>query len=126
MKEADLKTQFQEIENRLNEAYERNDAEAISKLLSDDWMILEPTTGLLAKDKFLAAIKDGRLTHKKMKKEVLQVKWHNEIAIVIARGKNEGQYLDKVFDSEQWVTNIYRRKDGDWLCVMTQEAPVSC
>jgi ketosteroid isomerase-like protein len=122
----DLKTQFQIIENSLNEAYEKNDADEISKLLSDDWTILEPSIGLSNKEQFLKAIKDGKLTHTKMKKEVLQLKLYNDFVIVITRGKNEGHYLDKHFNAEQWVTNIYKKNNSEWICVMTQEAPVSC
>ena len=71
MTETELKSQFQIIEDNLNAAYEKNDAEEISKLLSDDWIILEPSTGLSDKEQFLQAIKDGHLTHSSMKKKVL-------------------------------------------------------
>lgn len=126
MTETDVKAQFQIIENSLNEAYEKNDTEEISQLLSDDWTILEPSIGLSSKEQFLRAIKDGKLTHTKMKKEVLQLKLYNDFVIVITRGKNEGKYLDKIFNAEQWVTNIYKKNNSQWICVMTQEAPVTC
>lgn len=126
MTETEMKFQFQKIEDKLNGAYERNDTEEISALLSDDWTILEPSTGLSGKDQFLNAIKEGNLTHSSMKKEVLQIKVYNDIAIVTTKGKNEGRYLDKPFNAEQWVTNIYKKISSGWICVMTQEAPVTC
>ena len=121
----ELKPQFLIIEDNLNAAYETYDTEEISNLLSDDWTILEPSIGLSSKKQFLKAIKDRNLTHSSMRKEVLQVKVYNDFAIVITRGKNEGHYLDKPFNEEQWVTNIYRKNNSQWICVMTQEAPVS-
>ena len=126
MTETELKSQFQMIEDNLNAAYEKNDAEEISKLLSDDWTILEPSIGLSSKEQFLTAIKDRNLTHSSMKKEVLQVKLYNDFAIVLTRGKNEGHYSDKPFNAEQWVTNIYKKNNSQWTCVMTQEVPVAC
>jgi hypothetical protein len=126
MTEAELKSQFQIIEDNLNESYEKNDTEKISKLLSDDWIILEPSTGLSDKEQFLQAIRDGRLKHSSMKKEVLQVKSYNDFTIVITRGKNKGNYLAEPFNAEQWVTNIYKKINSHWICVMTQEAPVTC
>ena len=56
MTETELRSQFQKIEDILNAEYEKNDAEEISKLLSDDWTILEPSTGLSGKEQFLKAI----------------------------------------------------------------------
>jgi hypothetical protein len=126
MTESEIKSQFQMIEDSLNEAYEKNDTEKISKLLADDWSILEPSTGLSGKEQFLQAIKDGNLAHSTMKKEIVQVKAYNNFAIVITRGKNEGYYLAKSFNSEQWVTNIYKKVNQRWICLLTQEAPVTC
>ena len=126
MKETELKTQFQIIEDNLNEAYEKNDTEEIAKLLSDDWTILEPSVGLSNKEQFLKAIKERRLVHSAMRKEIFEIKLYDDIAIVITRGKNEGRYLDRPFNPEQWITNIYKKNNTQWLCIMTQEAPVSC
>ena len=126
MTNTELKAQFQMIEDNLNEAYENNDIDRISKFLSDDWTILEPSTGISSKEQFLNSVKKGSLTHTKMKKDVFQVKVYNDFAVVVTRGKNEGCYLDKPFDSEQWVTNIYKKSGLQWTCIMTQEVPVTC
>ena len=126
MKDADLKARFQMIEDTLNDAYEKNDWKRISFLLADDWIILESSTGVSTKKQFLKAIQDGHLVHSTMKKEVLRVQLFDDVAIVVTRGKNVGTYLDKPFDSEQWVTNIYRMRGSAWICIMTQETPVSC
>lgn len=126
MTESENKIQFQIIEDNLNEAYEKNDCEDISNLLSDDWTILEPTIGLSNKGQFLKAIRDGNLVHSSMKKEILQVKIFDDVAIVVTRGRNVGRYLNKSFNGEQWVTNIYKRNNSQWICIMTQEAPVTC
>lgn len=126
MTESELWAHFQEMEDNLNDAYEKNDTEIIFALLADDWVILEPSTGLSGKEQFLHAIKAGKLTHSRMKKEIVQVRSYNDFAIVITRGRNEGHYLNTPFGSEQWVTNIYKKIDQQWICVMTQEAAVTC
>ncbi len=33
---------------------------------------------------------------------------------------------DEPFNSEQWITNVYKNENEIWICVMTQEAPVTC
>ena len=126
MTNTELKAQFQIIEDNLNEAYENNETDRISKLLSDDWTIIESSTGISGKEQFLNSIRSGNLTHSKMKKEVLQVKVYNDFAVVVTKGKNEGRYLGEPFYSEQWVTNIYRKNGAEWICIMTQEVPVIC
>lgn len=117
---------FQSIEDKLNTAYEMNNAEQVSALLSTDWTMLEPGFGLVAKTDFIKAIEEGRLIHNLMKKEVKQVKVINDIAIVISRGRNTGMYAGKAFDTLVWVTNIYRQQDQEWICIATQESPITC
>lgn len=126
MTDSELKSLFQIVDDNLNGAYETNDINKISRFLSDDWTMLEPQIGIISKPQFLKAIEDGRLSHSKMKKEVLQVRLYNDIAIVVTRGKNVGCYLDDAFDAEQWVTSIYKKIDSGWVCIFTQEAPVAC
>jgi len=68
MTNTELKDQFQMIENNLNEVFENNDIDRISKFLSDDWTILEPSIGISSKKQFLNSVKKGSLIHTKMKK----------------------------------------------------------
>jgi hypothetical protein len=126
MTDIELKTIFQKIENELNGAYEKNDLRKVEELLSDQWTILESSTGLSDKEQFIKAIENGKLVHTKMIKEVKKVKLFNNFAIVISKGRNEGQYLDKTYNSEQWVTNIFIKEETNWICVMTQEMPAKC
>ncbi len=121
-----LTKRFQVLEDKLNETLISNNSNEISKLMSNDWVILEPQMGLISKERFLKSIDSGSLQHTAMKKEIVQVKVHNDIAIVTTRGKNIGSYLNEPFNSEQWVTNTYKKENENWICIMTQEAPVSC
>ncbi|MFT3946434.1 MAG: nuclear transport factor 2 family protein [Agriterribacter sp.] len=126
MTDFEQKKLFQEIENKLNRAYEENDVSKIRILLSEQWTILESSTGLSNKEQFVTAIESGKLVHTKMIKEVQEVKQFDNFAIVISKGKNEGQYLDTPYNSEQWITNIYTKVAMNWICVMTIEVPANC
>ncbi len=118
--------EFQELEDNFNSALTTNKANTSEPYLSKDWFMLEPSFGLISKETFLKAINSGDLSHSAMKKEVLQVRMHNDVAIVTSRGWNAGTYRNETFKVEIWVTNIYKRKDNDWVCIMTQESPVNC
>ena len=126
MTNSELISLFQNIEDELNGAYEGSDIKKITDLLSDKWTILESSTGLSDKSKFLKAVEIGKLVQSNMLKEVQEVKLFENLAIVISKGINEGQYLDKSYSSEQWVTNIYIKEDDNWICIMTLEVPVNC
>lgn len=124
--ESELISTFQTIDDNLNEAYEINDCNKISELLSDSWTLLEPGFGIVSKGQFLESVKCQKLIHKAMKKVVIRANCFDAIAIVISRGKNTGIYGDKPFDTEVWVTNIYRNEGRGWISISTQESPIPC
>src|SRR2546430_13354645 len=53
-----------EVEREFGDAMTRNDAEAIGRFLSDDWIIIDPNGGIIDKSHFLAVIKSGALDRK--------------------------------------------------------------
>lgn len=126
MTEIELKLKFQHIEDELNGAYEKNDLEKIIQLLADEWTILESSTGLSNKMDFINSIKSGKLIQTKMLKRVKHIQLRGNTAIVVSKGKSKGEYLGLSYDSEQWVTNIYKSENSKWLCIMTLEIPLSC
>jgi hypothetical protein len=126
MTEEYLISKFQKINDDLNGAYETNDPKVISRLLSNDWTILEAIAGLKDKEQFLKAIIKEELLHTKMKKKVVHARLHNDVAIIVSKGKSEGTYMGDAFNTETWVTNIYKKDNLQWLCVMTKELAASC
>ena len=126
MTDDQLIEQFQLVDNEFNQALITNNVEEISKYISADWILLEAQFGIITKDRFLHVIERGDLIHTAMNKKVLRVKAYNGIAIVTARGINNGFYKNEPFNSEQWVTNVYKNENENWVCIMSHETPVSC
>lgn len=126
MTDEQLAEQFQLIEDSFNQALTTNNAVEISKYISDDWVLLTGQFGITGKERFLQVIEDGSLSHTAMKKKVLRVKLYNQIAIVTARGMNTGFYNDERYNSEHWVTDVYKKENKNWICIMSHETPVSC
>ena len=121
-----LTTLFQNIDDNFHDALVSNNVHEIAKHLAEDWTLLEGQFGIVSKEQFLHVIELGDLSHTAMRKKVLQVKHHDKIAIVTSRGMNVGSFKGEPFNSEQWITNIYKKEDESWRCLMTQEAPVIC
>lgn len=126
MTDEQLIGKFQIVEDNFNQALISNNVAEISKYISSDWVLLESQFGIIPKDRFLHVIEQGDLSHTAMNKEVLRVKTYNDIAIVTARGMNTGFFNTERFNSEQWVTNIYKNENENWICIMTHETPVTC
>ena len=126
MKDEQLINEFQYLEDKFNHALTSNNSEEISTYLSSDWVLVEPQFGIITKEQFINAITSGELSHTSMKKEVLRVNLQYDIALVTSRGMNIGIYKGNPFNAEHWVTNIYKNETGNWICIMTQEAPVIC
>ena len=70
-------------------------------------------------------IENGELSHDTMTKDVSRVKVYGDVAVVTARGQNTGQFRGQQISADEWVTDVYRRIDGRWLCVLTHLTPVA-
>lgn len=124
MTEEQLKTHFQEIEDNFNKAVVSNDIEEIKKCISDDWVLVDAQGGILPREKFLYVVANGLLSHSTMTKELLRVKVYDNIALITGRGKNTGTWQGQPIQADEWVTDIYKKENERWICVMTHLTPV--
>jgi uncharacterized protein (TIGR02246 family) len=93
-----------------------NDAEAIGRFMADDWVIVSER-GVTTKEKFLAVVASGDLTHETFKGEIISVRQYGEAAVVTGRVKNNGHYKGQPFTSDEWTTDVFVKRNGKWLCV---------
>lgn len=124
MTEEQLKIHFQEIEDNFNKAVVSNDIEKIKKCISDDWVLVDAQGGILPREKFLYVVENGLLSHSTMTKELLRVKVYDNIALITGRGKNTGTWQGQLIQADEWVTDIYKKENERWICVMTHLTPV--
>src|SRR5256712_13240445 len=108
-----------ELERRFGEAMIRNDADAIGRLLSDDWIIIDPDGGIIDKSRFLAVIRSGALEHEAMDSEDIRVRTYPNTATVTAVTHTRTKYLGKEFTTHERATDVLVKKNGDWQCVLT-------
>lgn len=125
MTDQQLKEEFQQIEDNFNKAIISNDIEEIKKYISDDWMLIDTQSGTISREKFLHIVKTGILTHATMTKEVVKVKVYGNIGVVIGRGKNTGTWQGEPIQADEWVTDVYKKENNCWVCVLTHLVPVN-
>lgn len=124
MTELELKKQFQHIEDNFNNAVVSNNVDEIKKCITEDWVLVDSQGGIIPQERFFNVLEQGLLSHSTMTKEVLRVKLYGDIAVVTGRGQNTGTWQGKPIKADEWVTDVYKRENDKWLCILTHLTPV--
>lgn len=93
-----------------------NDANAIGRFMADDWVIVSER-GATKKADFLAVVASGDLTHETFKGEITSVRQYGDAAVMTGRVKNNGHYKGQPFSADEWTTDVFIKRNGQWLCV---------
>ncbi|WP_417236954.1 nuclear transport factor 2 family protein [Bizionia paragorgiae] len=124
MEEKELIKQFQIIENDFNTAVVSNDIVQIKKCITQDWVLVDTQGGIIPQQRFFDVLEQGQLSHTTMTKQVLRVKVYGDIALVTGRGQNSGFWQGNPMEADEWITDVYKFEDNQWLCVLTHLTPV--
>lgn len=120
----ELKKQFQQIEDKFNEAVVTNDINQIKECITSDWVLVDSQGGIIPQERFFNVLEQDMLSHSTMTKEVLRVKIYGDIALVTGRGQNSGTWQGQPMQADEWITDVYKRENDKWLCVLTHLTPV--
>lgn len=124
MTEEQLKNQFQEIEDNFNVAVISNSVDEIKKCVTSDWVLVDSQGGIILQEGFFKVLEQGLLSHSTMTKEILRVKVYGDIALVTGRGQNTGTWQGQPLEADEWITDVYKKENDKWLCVLTHLTPV--
>jgi hypothetical protein len=81
-------------------------------------------TGATPKAAVVDWISSGRLAHYSMRTiEPPRVAIHGDTAIVTAHKASTGAWEGTPYAADEWISEIYVRRDGRWLCVLSQKCP---
>src|SRR5699024_6310133 len=114
---------FQELLERWAEVIVDNDAEAFTDFTEPDWEIVGPSSGPVPLQRYLDVVRDGHLTHSEMSFEVLSVRHHGDVAVVVAYSTNRGELAGQPFTSDEWVTEYFVRRGDRWRCQLSALTP---
>ena len=114
-----------DVEEHFNRAMVSNEVARIASCMSDDWVLVTPEAGPVGRTGVLQAIEKGVLSHDSMTKDVKRVKVYGDVAVVLARGQNTGAFKGQPIAADEWITDVYRKVDGRWLCVLTHLTPAT-
>ena len=124
MTEEQLINQFQQIEDNFNAAVISNSVGEIKKCITADWVLVDSGGGIIPQEGFFNVHEQGLLSHSTMTKEILRVKVYADIALVTGRGQNTGTWQGQPMEADEWITDVYKKENDQWLCVLTHLTPV--
>ena len=103
-----------ELEKKFGEAMIQNNTDAIGRLLSNDWIIIDPDGSVIDRSRFLAVIKSGALKHEAMDSEDIRVRTYGNTATVTAITHTKTKYLEKEFTTHERATDVFAKQNGRW------------
>jgi ketosteroid isomerase-like protein len=114
-----------ETSEKWTEAIVANDAEAIGRFMSDDWIMVS-NRGICSKQDFLTFVGSGQLTHDSMEmSELGRISVYGDMATMAARVINVAHFGGQTFHANEWTTDVFIKAHGQWRCVLTHITPVA-
>jgi ketosteroid isomerase-like protein len=107
------------LEKEFSQAIVNNDAEAVGRLLADDWIIIDPDGGIIDRATFLGVMKSGALTHEMMESGDTRVRIYGNTAIVTALTTTKGKFSGQAFTTQERATDVFVQQNGRWECALS-------
>ena len=114
-----MEQELLELEKVFAAAIVKNDVEAIARVVTDDWIIIDPNGEIVDRRRFFEVIKSGALTHDRMESEDLRVRIYGDSAVVTGITSTKGKFMGQEFSTRERATDVLVKRDGRWRCVLT-------
>ena len=114
-----MEEELLELEKAFGQAIVSNDLEGIGRLVTDDWIIIDPNGEIVDRARFFEVIKSGALTHEMMESEDLRVRVYGDSAVVTAVTRTRGTFMGEEFSTQERATDVFVKRDRRWQCVLT-------
>jgi ketosteroid isomerase-like protein len=109
-------------------ALRENDADAVARILADDWDVVSTDGGWGKgiKKYFVDQIRSGQFTRKTMEISDIKVRLNGNVAIVTEHVSTSGTFGVKPqsFDVKEVQTDVLIWSDGGWKSIVTHETKV--
>jgi len=119
-KQNQMEEELVKLEEEFAGAIVKNSPEKIRQFVSDDWIIINADGGIIDKERFFEVINSGTLTHEMMESDDMRVRVYGDSAVVSALTRSKGKFMGQEFTTHERSTDVFVRRDGQWLCVLTQ------
>lgn len=102
-----------------------DDAVRIGAFTAEDWVIVTGS-GVTSRADFLSFVASGNLSHSAMDRVgEARVRTYGHTAVLTTRMTNTAHHGGTRIDADEWTTDLFTRREGRWLCVLTHITPVA-
>ena len=108
------------LENLWNQIQINHDAEAMAKMLDNDFVLTDYDGSLMNKAQFLASIRDRSNQLAVEVSEGMTLHVHGETVVVTGATHEKGTLKGKPYQHQGRFTDTWIKKNGQWLCVASQ------
>ena len=97
----------------LRAAVEKNDSEALGKIYSDDYHLVNPQGKVETKADRMAVLKDGKIKYEKVEFADSKIRTYENTAVVVTNAKGKANQDGKDTDLDMTATIVFvKTKDG--------------
>ena len=111
-------------EQEVAKALLANDADAVGRLLADDWVVVSTYGRMADREAFLGVIRSGQFSRKAMELSDIRVKLYGNTAVVTSELHTSGMLMGKPFDVLERQTDVLVWNEGGWKSVLTHETQI--
>jgi Domain of unknown function (DUF4440) len=98
-----------------------NDAEAVGRMLTDDWAFISTHVGIGERAGFLGVIKSADFARTTLDLSDIKVGLGGNVAVVRSQRKTSGRFFEKNFNVPERQTDVLIWSEGNWKSVLTHE-----
>lgn len=105
------------------DALKRSDMTALTRIMADDFVLLESSGKLLNREQDLEAIKSGDLTFQSLATDDVKVFVYGETAVVTGHGVYQITYKGKSSTIRERFFDVYQKRKGQWRVIASRPMP---
>ncbi len=122
---ASVEQLIKKIEEEGRQATLKNDVEATSRLLADDWMNTNANGTVTTKPQLIALLKSSPFNFISIEDDEVLIRGYEGAAVVTGRSVRKRSGQDgKVVAQQFRFTRVYVKRDGRWQVVAAHSTPV--
>jgi ketosteroid isomerase-like protein len=113
------------LENLWNQMQLSHDADAMGKIIDDDFVFTDYDGTVMSRGQFLESIRDKSYQLTVEASENMKLHPHGDTVIVIGATHEKGTFKGKPYQHQGRFTDTWMKKNGQWLCIASHLSPIS-
>ena len=105
------------------DALKRSDMTALTRIIADDFVLLESNGKLLNREQDLEPIKSGDLIFQSLTTDDVKVFVYGETAVVTGHGVYQITYKGKASTIRERFFDVYQKRKGQWQVIASRPMP---